>query len=189
MIENTLTYDGTFSRHHFNIVVGQTYEEENTHTLSAWGVNFPEPYFLQIGNAGTRDANSFEYKHALASYIGRLIYDYDGKYLLSAIVRRDGSSRLTKDIRWGTFPSVSVGWRFDKENFFPFDRNVVNMFKIRASYGVLGNENIGEYQYQATMDRNNMTEPEAHRYLQKMSMDAGRSLAETARMVLLFAVR
>ena len=157
LIENTLTYDGNFNRHHFNIVVGQTYEEENTHTLSAWGVNFPEPYFLQIGNAGTRDANSFEYKHALASYIGRLIYDYDGKYLFSAIVRRDGSSRLSKDIRWGTFPSVSVGWRFDKENFFPFDRNVVNMFKIRASYGVLGNENIGEYQYQATMDRNNMT--------------------------------
>ena len=157
LIENTLTYDGTFNLHHFNIVVGQTYEEENTHTLSAWGVNFPEPYFLQIGNATTRDANSFEYKHALASYIGRLIYDYDGKYLLSAIVRRDGSSRLTKDIRWGTFPSVSVGWRLDKENFFPIDRNIVNMFKIRASYGVLGNENIGEYQYQTTMDRNNMT--------------------------------
>ncbi len=157
LVENTLTYDGNFAKHHFNVVVGQTYEEENTHTLSAWGVNFPEPYFLQIGNAATRDADSYEYKHALASYIGRLIYDYDGKYLLSAIIRRDGSSRLSKDIRWGTFPSVSVGWRFDKENFFPFDRNVVNMFKIRASYGVLGNENIGEYQYQATMNRNNMT--------------------------------
>ena len=73
------------------------------------------------------------------------------------MVRRDGSSRLTKDIRWGTFPSVSVGWRFDKESFFPIDRNIVNMFKVRASYGELGNENIGEYVYQATMRRNNMT--------------------------------
>jgi len=157
LVENTLTYDGTIGLHHVNLVLGQTYEEENTHTLTAWGVNFPEPYFLQIGNATTRDANSFEYKHALTSYIARLIYDYDGKYLVSAIVRRDGSSRLTKDIRWGTFPSVSVGWRFDKESFFPIDRSIVNMFKVRASYGVLGNENIGEYQYQATMDRNNMT--------------------------------
>ena len=157
LIENTLTYDGTIGLHHVNLVVGQTYEEENTNELTAWGVNFPEPYFLQIDKAGTRDANSFEYKHALTSYIARLIYDYDGKYLFSGIIRRDGSSRLTKDIRWGTFPSVSVGWRFDKENFFPIDRNIVNMFKVRASYGVLGNENIGEYQYQATMNRNNMT--------------------------------
>jgi len=157
LIENTLTYDGTLGLHHFNLVVGQTYEEENTHELTSWAVNFPEPYFLQIGNGATRDGNSFEYKHALASYIARLNYDYDGKYLLSAIIRRDGSSRLTKNIRWGTFPSVSVGWRFDKEKFFPINRNIVNMFKVRASYGVLGNENIGEYQYQATMSRNNMT--------------------------------
>lgn len=84
-------------------------------------------------------------------------YNYDDKYLFSATVRRDGSSRLTKAIRWGTFPSVSVGWRFDREKFFPISRDIVNMFKIRASYGVLGNENIGEYQYQATMLRNNMT--------------------------------
>ena len=78
--------------------------------------------------------------------------------MLSAVVRRDGSSRLTKSIRWGTFPSVSVGWRFDKENFFPFNRNVVNMFKVRGSYGVLGNEAaVGDYAYQATLARNNMT--------------------------------
>ena len=157
LAENTLTYDGTFGLHHLNLLGGVTYEEENTDLLNSWGVNFSEPYFLQIQNANSRDGSSYEYKHALTSFIGRLIYDYDGKYLLSAIIRRDGSSRLTKDIRWGTFPSVSVGWRFDKESFFPIDRNIVNMFKVRASYGELGNENIGEYAYQATMARNNMT--------------------------------
>ena len=156
LIENTLTYDGTIGLHHFNLLGGITYEEENTNTLSAWGLNYPEPYFLQIQNAEKQNGDSYEYKHALTSYIGRLNYDYDGKYLLSAIIRRDGSSRLTKSIRWGTFPSVSLGWRFDKEKFFPIDRNIVNMFKIRASYGELGNENIGEYVYQATMLRNNM---------------------------------
>ena len=157
LVENTLTYDGTFGLHHFNLLGGITYEEENWDHLNTWGVNFSEPYFLQIQNANTRDGSSNEYTHAMTSYIGRLIYDYDGKYLLSAIIRRDGSSRLTKDIRWGTFPSVSVGWRFDKEKFFPIDHNIVNMFKVRASYGELGNENIGEYVYQATMARNNMT--------------------------------
>ncbi len=157
LIENTLTYDGTIGRHNINFVLGQTYEEENTNTLTGWGVNFSEPYFLQLQNAANTYSSSYEYKHALASYIARLNYNYDQKYLFSAIIRRDGSSRLTKSIRWGTFPSVSVGWRFDKESFFPINRDVVNMFKVRASYGVLGNENIGEYQYMATMSRNNMT--------------------------------
>ena len=157
LVENTLNYDGTFGLHHLNLLGGITYEEENTDVLNGWGVNFPEPYFLQLQHAGTRNASSYEYPHALNSFIGRLIYDYDGKYLLSAIVRRDGSSRLTKNIRWGTFPSVSVGWRLDKEKFFPVSSDVINMFKLRASYGELGNENIGEFAYQATMNRNNMT--------------------------------
>ena len=150
LVENTLTYDATLGLHHFNLLGGITYEEENTHLLNAWGKNYPEPYYLQIGNGSDRDASSEEYKHALTSFIGRLIYDYDSKYLLSVILRRDGSSRLTKDIRWGTFPSVSVGWRLDREKFFPVNANIINMFKIRASYGELGNENIGEYAYLAT---------------------------------------
>ena len=158
LIENTLTYDGTFGLHHANIVVGQTYEEENTSTMSGWGVELSEPYFLQLQNAKNTYSDSYEYKHALASYFARLNYDFDGKYLISAIVRRDGSSRLTKDIRWDTFPSVSLGWRFDKEKFFPFNHNVVNMFKIRAGYGEIGNENpVADYAYQATLMRNNMT--------------------------------
>ena len=157
LVENTLTYDGTFGLHHLNLLGGITYEEESADILNAWGVNFAEPYFLQLQNASSRNASSTETKHALTSYIARLTYDYDGKYLLSAIIRRDGSSRLTKDIRWGTFPSISVGWRFDRESFFPIDHNIVNLFKVRASYGELGNENIGEYVYQATMMRNNMT--------------------------------
>ena len=157
LIENTLNYDGQFGKHHLNLLVGMTYEEEHWNNLNAWGTNFTEPYYLQIQNAAAKDGSSTEFKHVLASYIGRFIYDYDGKYLLSAVVRRDGSSRLSAGRHWGTFPSISIGWRFDKEKFFPISRDIVNMFKIRAGYGELGNENIGEYQYQATMARNNMT--------------------------------
>ena len=158
LIENTLTYDGTIGLHHANLVVGQTFEQENTNTLSATGVNLSEPYFLQLQNASSWSASSYEYKHTLASYLARLNYDYDGKYLVSGIVRRDGSSRLSKDIRWDTFTSISVGWRFDKEKFFPIDRDIVNLFKVRASYGELGYEAaVGDYAIQATMARNNMT--------------------------------
>ena len=158
LIENTLTYDGTIGLHHINLVVGQTYEEENTSTLTGQGINLNEPYFLQLQNAGTRDASSYEAKHTLASYLARLNYDFDGKYLISGIIRRDGSSRLSPDSRWDTFTSVSVGWRFDKEKFFPIDRDIVNLFKLRASYGELGNEaSVADYALASTMARNNMT--------------------------------
>ena len=158
LIENTLTYDGTIGLHHANLVVGQTFEQENTNTLDATGVNLSQPYFLQLQSASDWSAQSFEYKHTLASYLARLNYDYDGKYLISGIIRRDGSSRLSSDIRWDTFKSLSLGWRFDREEFFPFDHNVINLFKLRASYGELGNEaSVGDYAFQATMARNNMT--------------------------------
>ena len=158
LVENTLTYDGTIGLHHINLLGGITYEEENTSLLNGWAINMNEPYFLQLQNGNDNYSSSFEYKHVLASYLGRLNYDYDGKYLLSAIIRRDGSSRLTPDDRWGTFTSFSAGWRFDKEKFFPISHDIINMFKIRASYGELGNEaSVVDYAIQATMARNNMT--------------------------------
>lgn len=156
LIENTLTYDGTFGRSHLNVLVGQTFEKEMYHELFARGNNYPEPYYLQITNAEERDASSYESTHVLASYLGRLNYDFGGKYLVSATVRYDGSSRLSSEDRWEVFPSFSAGWRIDQEEFFSVDESVINLLKIRGSYGVLGNENIGEYQYMSTIARNNM---------------------------------
>ena len=157
LVENYLTYDGKFGKNHLNAVAGMTFERELTYNLSAWGNNMPEPYYLQIGNATDRDASSSEYEHVLASYIGRLTYDYDSRYLFQATVRRDGSSRLSTGNHWDWFPSASIGWRIDKEPFFNVDPQLVSLLKFRASYGVLGNENIGEYQYMDTMARGNYT--------------------------------
>ena len=157
LVENYLTYDGKFGNHHLNAVAGMTFEQELTYNLSAWGNNMPEPYYLQIGNATDRDANSSQFEHVLASYIGRLTYDYDSRYLFQATVRRDGSSRLSTGNHWDWFPSASIGWRIDKEPFFTVDPQLVSLLKLRASYGVLGNENIGEYQYMDTMARGNYT--------------------------------
>ena len=157
LVENYISYDGKFGLHHLNAVAGMTFERELTHNLSAWGNNMPEPYYLQVGNAADRDASSSEFEHVLASYIGRITYDYDGRYLFQATVRRDGSSRLSTGNHWDWFPSASIGWRIDKEPFFTVDPRTVSLLKLRASYGVLGNENIGEYQYMDTMARGNYT--------------------------------
>jgi TonB-linked SusC/RagA family outer membrane protein len=157
LLENTITYDGKLGRNRINAVVGQTFERELFHTLTGKGVNMPEPYYLQVNNASTRDATSFETEHVLASYIGRINYNFDEKYLISATARRDGSSRLSSADRWDWFPSVSGGWRIERENFFPVAKSTINLLKIRGSYGVLGNENIGEYQYMDVMSRGNYT--------------------------------
>jgi len=119
LIENTISYEGHIGKHNFNALLGQTYEEEHTDLLTGQGINMNEPYFLQLQNSKKQYAESFEFTHALSSFIGRLNYNYDEKYLLSFVVRRDGSSRLTRAIRWGTFPSASIGWRLDKESSFP----------------------------------------------------------------------
>jgi TonB-linked SusC/RagA family outer membrane protein len=156
LIENTITYDAELGRSHLNIVAGQTFQRELFHTLTGEGVNMPEPYYLQVDNAEDTQAASEETEHVLASYIGRVNYDFDKKYLLSLTARRDGSSRLSED-RWEWFPSASAGWRIDRENFFPVAESTINLLKIRGSYGVLGNENIGEYQFMDVMSRGNYT--------------------------------
>jgi TonB-linked SusC/RagA family outer membrane protein len=157
LAENTLNYDGKFGRNHVNMVVGQTFQRELYHTLTSKGVNMPEPYYLQINNATETSGTSYESEHVLASYVGRINYNFDEKYLISATARRDGSSRLSSGDRWGWFPSVSAGWRIEREEFFPVDKSIINLLKIRGSYGELGNENIGDYQYMDVMQRGNYT--------------------------------
>ncbi|MBN1926216.1 MAG: TonB-dependent receptor [Prolixibacteraceae bacterium] len=157
LIENTITYDGKIGLSHINVVVGQTFERELYHTLTGTGINMPEPYYLQVNNAEETSATSYESEHVLASYIGRINYDFDEKYLISLTARRDGSSRLSSDDRWDWFPSVSAGWRIERESFFPVSKSTINLLKIRGSYGELGNENIGEYQYMDVMARGNYT--------------------------------
>ena len=152
LVENLLTYDGRVGRNHVNVVVGQTFQRELYHTLTGKGVNLPEPYYLQVNNAEETSSNSYESEHVLASYIGRLNYNFDEKYLLSATVRRDGSSRLSSNDRWdGSLGIGRVAHR--TEEFFNVDPATINLLKVRGSYGELGNENIGEYQYMDVMAR------------------------------------
>lgn len=107
----------------------------------------PLDYMQNAGNA---------YENAYNSYFGRVIYDYDNKYLLQANIRYDGSSRFHRDYRWANFPSVSVGWVATEEKFIKdLNLNAVSFFKLRGSWGALGNERIGNYPYQSIMNFSN----------------------------------
>jgi len=158
LLENILTYDGKFGFNHINVVFGQTFERDIFHTLVGDGVNLSEPYYLQVDNAEETSGATEETEHVLASYIGRINYDFDEKYLISITARRDGDSRLSSDDRWDWFPSVSGGWRIDRENFLPVSKSVINLLKIRGSYGELGSTtNLANYEYMAGMYRDNYT--------------------------------
>ncbi|PIB37395.1 SusC/RagA family protein [Reichenbachiella sp. 5M10] len=157
LVENTVTYDGHIGRHHINLLGGQSFQRELHHRLTGIGNNMPEPYYLQVNNAQETQASSFESEHVLASYFGRLNYDFDEKYLISATVRQDGSSRFPPGSNLGLFPSASAGWRIDRESFFPVSESLISLLKVRGSYGELGNENIGDYLYMGLMARGDYT--------------------------------
>ena len=91
--------------------------------------------------------SAYDQRHTLLSYYGRINYSYDSRYMLTATVRRDGTSRFAKDVRWGMFPSVALGWRVTEESFLK-NNEVISNLKLRASYGVTGQQDgIGNYNY------------------------------------------
>lgn len=109
-------------------------------------------------NAGSPDgqtANGSANEYALRSFFGRLTYDYDNRYLVEANIRRDGTSRIFKDSRWGVFPSFSGAWRIINEPFMEGTRNVLSDLKLRGGWGVLGNQAISYYSYQSVLDQAN----------------------------------
>lgn len=101
---------------------------------------------------GTSNSGNALYEYALVSYIGRLNYDFKGKYLLSASLRRDGSSRFGANNRWGTFPAMSVGWILSEEDFLK-DSSSISSLKLRGSWGVTGNDGSNDYVYSAGLEQ------------------------------------
>lgn len=151
IIENTLTFDKAFGNHNVNAVVGMTYEHEKSYYTSVTKNNLimtaSGDFFKEVDSATTLNSGSgYSTENALISYLARVNYDYAGKYLVSATIRRDGSSRFSKEFRWGVFPSISGAWRISKEDFFRV--SWIDDLKIRANYGTLGSQNVGNYDYQ-----------------------------------------
>ena len=112
-----------------------------------WKSSTPEYFTKSAAGTTLSTVKASDYRHVLLSYYGRINYSFDGKYLLTATMRRDASSRFSKDNRWGTFPSVALGWTLTEEPWLK-DNKVLSNLKLRASYGVTGQQDgIGNYNY------------------------------------------
>ena len=160
LIEHTLNFNKDFGKHHVDAVVGTTYQHHEWEGLWASRLNFPMTgngdYFtvLNAGQSNQQNSNSIS-ENAMISYLGRANYVYDDKYYLTATFRRDGTSRLAKEDRWGNFPSFSGAWRISKEEFF--DVPWINDLKIRGNWGRLGNSSIGDWDYIGTINQSIVT--------------------------------
>ncbi len=154
IVEHTLSYNGNFGKHRLTALAGQTYQRDTYGQI--WGTkrnilqNSSGYYYSVLDQGSEPQTGGFEQKAVLISYLGRLEYSYADKYLLNAVFRRDGSSRLAPGNKWGNFPSVSAAWRISKEDFFRV--KWIDDLKLRASYGMLGSSNIGYWDYLATIN-------------------------------------
>jgi TonB-linked SusC/RagA family outer membrane protein len=146
LIENTLNYQKEFGRHSLNLLAGQSAEENNYR--NAGGTVYNLPNGVQVLGAGGRDPSVFgsASESTIDSYFGRAIYSYDSRYILTATIRRDGSSKFSTNNKYGIFPSYAVAWNASNEAFLK-GNTTISLLKFRASYGILGNAEIGDYGY------------------------------------------
>ncbi|MDD5184978.1 MAG: TonB-dependent receptor [Paludibacter sp.] len=149
-----LNYDKKIGSHNFNLMAGYSNEEDNNNYIKGWrnGYVSPSTPELNAGSANGQTNNGSSTAWAIESVFGRLNYNFKEKYFLETNVRYDGTSRLSSATRWGAFPSVSAGWRLSEESFMASTKSWLSNAKLRASWGMLGNQNIGTYPYQAMLN-------------------------------------
>ena len=146
---NQLTFDKKFGDHSLNVIAVQEQTSYSTNTMFITG-SLPTNAVSELTGLSNINANGSIQKNLLLSYLGRVNYDYKNKYLLSASMRRDGSSKFAPGNKWGNFPSASIGWRVKEESFLK-NSAAISELKLRAGYGELGNNGIGNYDWQAVM--------------------------------------
>lgn len=145
LIENMLNYQKDFgTKHSLHALLGFTSQKDNYESAYMYATNFPNDQIHTLNGGQVTDGNTVKSEHSLVSYLARVNYNYADKYLLTATIRTDGSSRFGQDNKWGTFPSASLGWRMSEENFMK-SIHFINNQKVRVSYGITGNNNIPNY--------------------------------------------
>lgn len=154
LIEQTYNFYKVFGSHDINVLGGMTYNKfhEETRWITRLDPLMVGDKYIKSLTAATGEttAGGGYGEYALISYLGRINYSFDGKYLAQLTARRDGTSRLPEENRWGNYVSVSLGWRISSENFFNVD--FIDDLKFRANYGTLGNSSIGYWDYQSTIN-------------------------------------
>lgn len=143
-------YHKQLKKHEVGILGGYSFEGSYYEDLSGGRSNLPsnDLSVLGLGDPGTQTNNSSANEYALKSFFGRFQYNYNRKYLFEANMRYDGSSRFPENDKYAFFPSMAVGWRISEENFIKDRLHWLDELKLKASYGTLGNQNIGNYPYQ-----------------------------------------
>jgi len=152
--DNTITYEHTFNRHRIGVMAGTSAQENDYNFMNGSIQNFASNVTQQLNNGIAQPTvGGSTSSWSLFSLMGRINYAYKDKYLVTGTIRRDGSSRFGPGNKYGTFPSASVAWRISQEDFF---KNItfVNDLKIRAGYGVTGNQNIGNYSFASSLNTN-----------------------------------
>ena len=151
MNEDYFSYSHKWGDHNFSAMAGFSAQRWSNQNEILVGTNSSTDYIYTMNafasNLTQTSTGTWQTSHSLASLFARITYDYKGRYLLTANVRRDGSSRFAENNKWGNFPSASVGWRISDEKFMQFAKPTLDDAKIRVSYGVTGNESIGNYDY------------------------------------------
>ncbi len=157
-VENILTYAKDIQKHHFDITLLYASSRKKYHDNTATGAKFINDELLwhNLGGGGTQTAKSYTDLYTTVSQMGRLNYSYDSRYLFTFTVRRDGSSVFGSDNKYGTFPSVALGWNIANEKFME-KADWLNNLKLRLSYGKAGNEAIGVYETLAKMSNAALT--------------------------------
>ena len=148
--ENTANYSKTFGAHSIDLLAGMSVQENTARNMNGEGEGVMSDGLRSLSAMETvRSLNGYQQTWSLASFFGRVTYKFNERYILTATVRRDGSSRFGAGHKWGTFPSVSGAWRVKEESFLR-DVDAISNLKLRASYGEAGNQNIGLFQYQSS---------------------------------------
>ncbi|WP_311182637.1 TonB-dependent receptor [Hymenobacter volaticus] len=143
--ENTLTYRQQLGKHSLGLLLGQGLQSDTNNRTFAQGTGFPNNSFKEISAASVTSSTQNWSGYRLASFFGRADYNFDDRYLLNVSFRADGSSRFGKANQWGYFPSVGAAWRIKQESFL-HDVHALSDLKLRASYGLTGNQNgIGNF--------------------------------------------
>jgi len=154
-----LNFNNNFGDHFLDAFVGYEQAENRSHTMGASRLHFPtiETPELSQGGAAASDYDNYgsSYNFTRVSYISRVVYNYKEKYLAEVQARVDGSSIFPKGNRYGFFPSISAGYRISEEEWFRDSNNFIDDLKIRASYGRLGNDNVGQFQFYDNYSFNN----------------------------------
>ncbi len=158
-MENQLTFTRELQNHDITLTAVHHVRKSEQNIVNGTALGFPYEQLNVISQSyeNGRQVTGFNHPFAAESYLGRLIYSYRNKYLLTASLRRDGNSRFGYKNRWGTFPSISGGWRLN-EDFFP-ENSKIPFVKLRIGWGRTGNSNIGNFQYMSRLDGFNQFSP------------------------------